>query len=182
MPSYAVYIHGLGPSHTRRLSVCFRAARRRRYKILLLRPFCGVSASRQLVRSVVTSRQKYAMRGIELILFLAPDVWYGPFRARAGVSYSGLRSKHQKWLISTRTTFSLKKKKLILLRTLLLLRAFSSLFNIPTPTPAAKQHQMIVFIGRLAGRCRFDDLPSRLETLHCMEQRTLNCCVCVASV
>ena len=43
--------------------------------------------------------------------------------------------------------------KLIQLLTvlLLLLWAFSSLSNVATSTAAAKQHQMIVFIGRLAG-------------------------------
>ena len=41
--------------------------------------------------------------------------------------------------------------KLIQLQTLLLWLAFSSLSVIATSTPAAKQHQMIVFIGRLTG-------------------------------
>ena len=59
----------LDPSHTRRRSVGFRKARQRRYKILLLRPPCGVCLVRQLVPSVIASRQKNATRGIELILF-----------------------------------------------------------------------------------------------------------------
>ena len=43
-------------------------------------------------------------------------------------------------------------KKLFQLRTVLLLfRAFSSLSNNETSTPTAKQNQMIVFIGSLAG-------------------------------
>ncbi|WP_295539774.1 hypothetical protein [Thiolapillus sp.] len=42
--------------------------------------------------------------------------------------------------------------KLIQLQTvLLLLLAFSSLLNITASTPAAKQHQIIVLIGGLAG-------------------------------
>ena len=41
--------------------------------------------------------------------------------------------------------------KLIQLQTVLLLLAFSSLFNITASTPAAKQHQIIVLIGGLAG-------------------------------
>ena len=67
---------GLGPSHTKRPSVGFRAARQRRYNILLFRPVCGVCTARQLVRSVVASRQKHATRGIEMILFLTPDACY----------------------------------------------------------------------------------------------------------
>ena len=63
----------LDPSHTRRRSVGFRKARQRRYKILLLRPPCGVCLVRQLVPSVIASRQKNATRGIELILFF--DAW-----------------------------------------------------------------------------------------------------------
>ena len=50
--------------------------------------------------------------------------------------------------------------KLIQLQTiLLLLRALSSLSNIATSAPALEQ--MIVFIGRLAGRSHFDDLSKR---------------------
>ena len=42
--------------------------------------------------------------------------------------------------------------KLIQLQTvLLLLSAFSSLLNVTGSTPAAKQHQIIVLIGGLAG-------------------------------
>ena len=42
--------------------------------------------------------------------------------------------------------------KLIQLQTMLrLLLAFSSFINITTSTPAAKQHQIIVLIGGLAG-------------------------------
>ena len=43
-------------------------------------------------------------------------------------------------------------------------------------------YQIIVFIGRLAWWSDFDDLPLRLKTWPKMERRTLNCCVCVASV
>ena len=66
-------VEHLGPSHTRRRSVCYRAARQRRYKILLFRPVCGVCAARQLLPSVVASRQKHATRGIGWILFLTTD-------------------------------------------------------------------------------------------------------------
>ena len=41
--------------------------------------------------------------------------------------------------------------KLIPLQTVVLLLAFSTLLNITAPTLAAKQHQIIVFIGRLTG-------------------------------
>ena len=42
--------------------------------------------------------------------------------------------------------------QLIQLQTvLLLLWAFSSLSNIATSSPAAKKHQILVFIGKLAG-------------------------------
>ena len=41
--------------------------------------------------------------------------------------------------------------KLIQLKTVLLLLAFSSLLNITASTPAAKQHQMIVLTGELTG-------------------------------
>ena len=42
--------------------------------------------------------------------------------------------------------------KLIQLQTIInLLWALSSLSNIATTAPAAKQHQIIIFIGRLAG-------------------------------
>ena len=93
----------LGPWHTKRPSVGFRAAHQRRYKILLLRPVCGVCAARQLVLISAAWRQKHASRGIELVLILTSDAWYWPIRARAGGSYSGLMSKHQNSLISTRT-------------------------------------------------------------------------------
>ena len=74
--------------------------------------------------------------------------------------------------------------KLIPLQTVVfLLRAFFfSLSKFATLAPAAKQNQLIVFIGRLAGRSHYDDLPSHLERLPYMEQRTLNSCVCFASV
>ena len=51
-----------------------------------------------------------------------------------------------------------------------LLQASSSLSNTATSTPAAKHHQMIIFMGRLLGWSHFDDLPSRLKTLPRMEQ------------
>ena len=54
--------------------VGFRAAPQRRYKILLLRPVCGVCAARQLVMIFVASRQKHATRGLELMLYLKPDI------------------------------------------------------------------------------------------------------------
>ena len=41
--------------------------------------------------------------------------------------------------------------KLVQVQNMNLLLAFSSLFNIATPAPAAKQHQMITFIRRLTG-------------------------------
>ena len=72
--------------------------------------------------------------------------------------------------------------KLIQLQTVLLLWAFSQLSNIATSTPAAKQQQIIVVVETLAGWSHFDDIYSPLKTLPYMEQRTLNCCVCVASV
>ena len=68
--------YSLGPSHTTRRSVGFRAARQRLYKIPLLRPVCGICAARQLVLIFVASCQKHAKRGIELILCLTPDAWY----------------------------------------------------------------------------------------------------------
>ena len=95
----------LSPSHNRRWSAGFWTVHQRRYKILLLCPVWGVCAARQLVQSIVALHQKRALHGIELILFLMPDAWQWPIRARASGSYSGLRSKHQKWLISTRTIF-----------------------------------------------------------------------------
>ena len=83
------------------------------------------------------------------------------------------------WLISTKTIIL----KLIQLQgVLLLLWAFSSFSDIATATPAAKLHQIIVLIGRLAGWSHFNDLSSRLEALPYMEQRTLKYCVYVASV
>ena len=42
----------LGPSHTRRPSVGFRAARQRRYKTLLLLPVCGAVPLGSLVLSL----------------------------------------------------------------------------------------------------------------------------------
>ena len=65
--------------------------------------------------------------------------------------------------------------ELIQLQTVLLLWAFSSLSNIATSTPAAKQHQIIVFIVTLAGRSNFDNTPLHLETFPYMKQHTLNC-------
>ena len=70
--SPVVILCALCPSHTRRRSVSFRAEGLRRYKNLLLRPVCGVCATRQLVPSVVASRQKHTTRAIELLLFLTP--------------------------------------------------------------------------------------------------------------
>ena len=95
----------LGPSHARRQSVGFQVARQRQYRILLLCPVCRICATQQLIPSVTASHQKHLMHGIELILFLMPDTWYWPIRAKAGGSYSGLGSKHQKRPISTRTVF-----------------------------------------------------------------------------
>ena len=89
----------LAPSHTKRPSVGFRAARQRRYKILLLRQVCGVCADRKLVLISAAWRQKHASRGIEPVLFLTPDAWCWPIRARTGGSYSGLMSKQQNSLI-----------------------------------------------------------------------------------
>ena len=66
----------LGPSHTRRPNVSFRAAHQRRYKILLLRPVCGVCAARQLGLISGAWRQNHASRGIELVLFLTRDARY----------------------------------------------------------------------------------------------------------
>ena len=73
--------------------------------------------------------------------------------------------------------------KLVQLQTvLLLLMAFSSLSNIATSTPAAKQHQLSSYSKDSVDEANSDDLPWRLETLPCIEQRTLNRCACVASV
>ena len=60
----------------KRPSVGFPAARQRRYKILLLRPVCGVCAVRQLVLISAAWRLNHASRGIELVLFLTPCAWY----------------------------------------------------------------------------------------------------------
>ena len=66
---------------------------------------------------------------------------------------------------------------------LLLLWAFSSLSNISASTPAAKLHQTIVFIGRLAGWSDFDglQLTSREFVIYGTAHAKLLCvCVCVA--
>ena len=73
----------LGSSHSMRRSVVFQAARRRWYKILLLRPGCGVCGTRQLARIFVAAGQKHATPGIVLTLIFTPDAWYRPIRARA---------------------------------------------------------------------------------------------------
>ena len=62
-----------------------------------------------------------------------------------------------------------------------LLQAFSSLSNTATSTPAAKQHQMIIFMGRLLGWSHCDDLPSRLKTLPYMEQCMHGRCYCASA-
>ena len=72
----SVCVSFLGPSHTKRPSVGFRAARQRRYKILLLRPVRGVCAARQLVLISDAWRQKHVSGGIEPALFLAHYAWY----------------------------------------------------------------------------------------------------------
>ena len=81
----------------------FWAARQRRYKILHLRLVCGVRCTWELVLIFFAARQKHATRAIQLILFLTPDAWYWPNRARTRGSYPGLKSKRQRWPISTRT-------------------------------------------------------------------------------
>ena len=164
----------LGLSHTRRPSVGFRAARQRRYQIPPLRPVCRVRAARWLVLIIVAWRQKHVSRGTGLILFLTPDAWYWPLRARAGGSYSGLMSKTSKLAdLNEYDNLGLIQPQIVLL----LLLAFSSLSNITASTPAAKQHQIIVFIGGLVGWSHFDDLSWRLKTLSHVEQRALNYCV-----
>ena len=118
---------------------------------------CGVRAAQQLVLIFVASRQKHATRGRELILFLTPgiDQTEQGELLRPQIETSKMTDLNEDDIL-----------KLIKLQTVLLLfRAFSSRFNTATSTPAAKQHQMIVFIGRLAGGNHYDDLPSHLESL-----------------
>ena len=111
------------------------------------------------------------------------DAWYWSIRVRSGAG--GLP-----WAqIETSKMVDLTEDnilKLIQCQTVfLLLWAFSSFSNIATSTPAVKHHQIIMLIGKLTGWSHFDDLPLSLEnteTLPYMEQCTLNCCVCVASV
>ena len=92
----------LGPMHTRRRSVGFPTARKRRYKILLLRPLCGVCAAQQLVFIFVALRQKHTTRGIELILFWRMTPGVDQLEQAQGWP-TPTWSKHRKCLIPTRT-------------------------------------------------------------------------------
>ena len=153
----------------------FPSTCQRRYTLLLLRPVCRFfCAVRQLFLIFVASHQKHIPRGTELILL--SDAWYWPIRASAGGSYSGLIIKTSK-LADLNQDDSLKLSQLQ--NVLLLLLAFSSPSNTVASTPAAKQHQIIISIRRLAGWSHSDDLSSHLETLPYMEQHKLNFSVCV---
>ena len=104
---------------------------------------------------------------------------YWPIRATAGGAATPASYRN----IKTRWSQRGRWFKALWLQTVLLpLLAFSWLLNITASTPTAKQHQIIVLIGGLAGWSHFDDLSSRVDSLPCVEQRALSCCVHVLLV
>ena len=158
----------------------FRVPRQRRYQILLLKPsvqsLCRLAPRSDLFRLVSETR----------------DAWVGAdptFDAWRLVLTNQSKSRGRATPASNRNIKNGRTQRgryfktyLNPNRSSLLLLAFPSLSNVAASVPSAKSHQLIVFIGWLAGWNHFDDLPSRLETLPYMGQRTLNCCVCVARV
>ena len=158
------------------LSINVQLACQQQYKILLPCLVYRVHSTWQLIRSIVTLCQKHVTCGIELILYFTSDAWYWPIRGRAGWKLFCPQIKTSK-IIDLKED---KMFKLIQLKTVLLLRAFSSLSNIATSKSAANHSQMIVFNRRLAVWSHSDDLLSRLETLPCKEWCMQNCCVHVA--
>ena len=100
----------LCPSHTRRRSVDFRAARQRRYQILLLRPVCGVCAAQQLVSSVFASASEThdAWNWAYPIFDAWRLVLTNQSKSRAWAAPASDRNikKKKKCLLSTKTMFS----------------------------------------------------------------------------
>ena len=158
----------LVPSPTRRPNVAFRAARHRRYKILLLRPVWGV---------VPLGSSFLSLSPDDRNAHCVEQSWSYFWRPPLGIDQSE-QAQGRATPASYRNIEDDNLKLSQLQNVLLLFLAFPSLSNIAALTPAAKQHQFIVLIGRLGGWSHFNDLSSRLETLPYMEQRPLNSRVC----
>ena len=167
----------LGPSHTWHPSVSFQARVSGDTRFCCSAQCAGFSVpfGSSFLSLLLRIRNIYRVEQ-SWSFYLMPDAWYWPIRASAGGSYSGLIIKTSK-LADLNQDDSLKLSQLQ--NVLLLLLAFSSPSNTVASTPAAKQHQIIISIRRLAGWSHSDDLSSHLETLPYMEQHKLNFCVCV---